>query len=202
MAMQYQTKAPPPMTVAQFDAWVQHDTSDKRYEYVAGEVIDVVSNSYVSELAMRIGFLIMLYLHQNQIEGRVMGADGGFKIGDDRYIPDVTYVAGSRQPRPSHEAYNSTTPDLVVEVISNTGNRQELKALRQKTTNYLAHGVLVWIVDPAEQAVEVHQAGREVQVLRLSDTLTGGDVLPGLRIAVKDIFAVLDNAPDDETNEE
>ncbi|MEJ5197516.1 MAG: SdrD B-like domain-containing protein, partial [Anaerolineae bacterium] len=48
----------------------------------------------------------------------VTGADGGYRVGDERYIPDVAFVSQSRQPAPSRDAYNAIAPDLAVEVLS------------------------------------------------------------------------------------
>lgn len=41
------------MTVEEFDEWAfLPENRDKRLEYIGGEIIDVTSNAYSSELAM------------------------------------------------------------------------------------------------------------------------------------------------------
>lgn len=188
----------PPLTVEQFDELVlQPAYSDRRYEFVAGEMVEVVSNYYASAVAARILFLLTYQLIQNDIKGIVTGADGGFQIGNERYIPDIAFVSAKRQPRASREAYNAQVPDLAIEVISNTRNNKELDTLRKKTPNYIAQGVVVWIVNPEAKAVEVYEPGREMVMFRMGDTLTGGDVLPGVQLVIREIFDI--DVQDDES---
>lgn len=179
----------PTLTVEQFDKLVtQPDYIERNFEYIGGEMVEVVSNNYASELAFNAGSLIKSHLRQNKIAGRVLGADGGFRIAGERYNPDVAYISKQRQPQPSRDAYNANIPELVIEVISNTNSVKEHETLRVKITNYLSENILVWVINPDAQTVEVHQTGQRVQIYGLQDTLTGGDVLPELRIAVRDIF--------------
>jgi Uma2 family endonuclease len=62
--------------------------------------------------------------------------------------------------------------------------------------NYLAAGTLVWIVDPSTRMVEVYPPGQPAQTISESGTLSGGDVLPGLSVPVKDIFPASDTKPE------
>jgi Uma2 family endonuclease len=76
-------------------------------------------------------------------------------------------------------------PDLAVEIQSPD---QPLKMLREKARYFLAHGTRIfWLVLPDKQLVEVYTPTDE-QVLNVEDTLSGGDVLPGFTLAVRDIF--------------
>lgn len=45
--------------------------------------------------------------------------------------------------------------------------------------------------DPSTQTVTVQVPGQEARILRPSDALDGGDVLPGFSVAVDEIFAQL-----------
>jgi hypothetical protein len=47
---------------------------------------------------------------------------------------------------------------------------------------------VIWIVDPQRRRVVVWNADRTYQELHASDTLDGGDVLPGFRLPLTDIF--------------
>ena len=126
------------------------------------------------------------YLKTHPI-GRITGADGGYMIEGDRYIPDVAFISVKKQPQPSRAAFNPIAPDLAVEVLS-PGNTD--REMRIKVANYLKAAVLLWVVDPDQKRVEVYQAGKAVQIAMIDDTLTGVDVLPGFTLAVKDIFPV------------
>ena len=48
---------------------------------------------------------------------------------------------------------------------------------------------VVWVVDPHTNTVSVHQGRGEGTILRSGDTLTGGELIPGLRIEVAELFA-------------
>ena len=175
-----------PITVEEFERLAtQPENADRRLEFVGGEISEVVSNSYSSLVASKINFFIQLHLMQKNLEGYVTGADGGYQVGDERYIPDVAFVSKARQPQPSHETYNPLAPDLAVEVISPS---DDLNVLRVKVGNYLAAGTVVWVVRPEAKAVEVYAPGRPVRRLGPDGTLDGGDALPGLTLPVKDLF--------------
>lgn len=47
---------------------------------------------------------------------------------------------------------------------------------------------LAWIVDPKTKTVRVHLDLLDLTLLQAGDFLDGGDVIPGLRIAVEDLF--------------
>ncbi|MGQ9889985.1 MAG: Uma2 family endonuclease [Aggregatilineales bacterium] len=81
------------------------------------------------------------------------GADGGYVVGGERYIPDVAFISFTRQPEPSHAAYNPQPPDLAVEVLSPP---DKAAVLRIKIVNYLRAGTAVWLVDPAQKTVEIY----------------------------------------------
>ena len=173
------------MTAAEFEAWaLREENAERRLEFVAGEVVPVVSNNYASAVAAQISGFLFMYLREHPI-GYLTGADGGYRVGEDRYIPDVAYISKQRQPQPSQEAYNPQPPDLAVEVLSPS---DDLHVLRRKVTNYLAAGVTVWLVLPEERAVEVYVPGQSVQQLGEKDTLRGGELLPDFTLPVKDIF--------------
>ena len=144
----------------------------------------MVANSYLSMIAIMIGAEVMMYVKKQKL-GYVTGADGGYIVTGERYIPDVAFISIKRQPRPSREAYNSNAPDLAVEVISPTDS---VKPLHIKIANYLAAGTVVWVVHPDSRTVEVFHPGQAVQILGIDDALDGGDLLPGFTLAVVDIF--------------
>jgi Uma2 family endonuclease len=172
-------------TVEEFDQMVMlPENTDRRLEYIGGEIVEMVSNNYSSEVAARILGYIFAYLLQNNI-GRVTGADGGYQIAGERYIPDVAFISKAKQPEPSHDAYNPNAPDLAVEVLSSSDKADDI---RIKIANYLAACTLLWVVEPESKTVEIYVTGQKGQRARVGDTLNGGDVLPDFTLAVKDLF--------------
>lgn len=174
------------MTVEEFDQFIaQPENADRLFEYIGGEVIEVVSNQRASAIAYRLGVFIGMYLLENQVGGVATGADGGYVIAGERYIPDIAFVSAARQTEPSDRAYSPITPDLAVEVLSPSNTPHEM---RVKVVNYLSVGTTVWVVDPDRQQVEVYVPGQPVRKLGLDGVLDGGDVLPGFSVAIEDIF--------------
>jgi Uma2 family endonuclease len=172
------------MTVEEFDQFIQQpENAERLFEYVGGEIIEVVSSNYSSEVAARILIEIGIFV-KNKNMGRVTGADGGYMVSGERYIPDVAFISKEKQPEPSHEAYNPTPPDLAVEVLSPSNDPADI---RIKLFNYLHAGTVVWLVDPDKKEVEVYASG-QAKKLGLDSILDGGDVLPSFMLPVKEIF--------------
>lgn len=177
------------MSAEAFDQFAQRsENAGKILELIAGEVVEMPSNPYVSEIANLIAFFIRLFLVENKIAGHVTGEAGGYMVGGERYAPDVAYISYARQPELARSGYNPNPPELAVEVISDPKSGEEQNLLRLKLSNYLAAGVLVWVVNPEEQVVEVHQVRQFAETVDANGTLSGGAVLPGFELAVKDIF--------------
>lgn len=173
------------MTAAAFDEWVRlPENSERRFERIAGEVVEVVSNDEASEIAISIAAEIRLYLKQHAL-GRVTGADGGYIVAGHHYIPDVAFISYEKQSGPSGEAYNPNPPDLAVEVVSPSDRPERLMI---KVGNYLAAGVVVWVVYPTEHEVQIYKPGQPVELIDSSGTLSGGDVLPGFELVLQEIF--------------
>ncbi len=178
-----------PQSAEDFEAWVQARHDDTQWEFIAGEAHKVVSNNLASEIAVKVAFFIRLYLHQRGRDGRITGADGGYALGEERYIPDVAYTRAERQPESTKAAYNPNAPDLAVEVVSNPANHRENASLRQKVAGYLAAGVRVWVVNPDAHEVEVYAPGQPPVILDQDATLSGWeDLLPGFSLPVRDLF--------------
>lgn len=178
-------------TVQEFDDYIQRDDlGDQLFEFIGGEIVEVPSNPFASEIAQIIGFFIRLFLRENRIAGHVTTADGGFMVSKERYAPDVAYISHARQPELARTGYNPNPPELAVEVISDETNVKEQRDLRLKISNYLAAGTIVWVVHPLSQLVEIHRPGQPVAIIGVDDTLDGGAVLPGFSLAVSEIFSV------------
>ena len=100
--------------------------------------------------------------------------------------PDLAVVATSRVPSPAPPGPMTMAPDLAVEVTSPTDKLEELEL---KLADYRSAGIpLVWVIIPAVRTVRVFPLNGPDHALRVGDTLTGGDVLPGFAVAVADLF--------------
>ncbi len=109
--------------------------------------------------------------------------------GEAVLCPDLSYALLARKTAaPYRGSYQELVPDFVIEIASPNDTRPQLAA---KVRVYLAAGVrLIWVVWPESALVEVWRPGnvQPAQVLSAQDAITGEEVIPGLTLAVRDIF--------------
>jgi Uma2 family endonuclease len=174
-------------TVEEFEAYVLlPENAERTFEYIGGEIVEVPSNPYASNVASRINRRVGNFVEDRDL-GYVTDGQGGYIVFGERYAPDVAFISKSKQPQLAKEGYNPHPPDLAVEVdFPSTYESQ--KKLRVKIANYLAAGTLVWVVLPEDKVVEVYAPGQPMKLVTLDGELDGGDVLPGFGLPVKDIF--------------
>lgn len=155
-------------------------------EYIGGYVYDTLTSPFCSMLGARMVGFIGIFLTSHNI-GHMTGANGGYMVSGERYIPDVGFISYEKQPSLDYfDGYIQNAPDLAVEVLS-PGNEDEDMAI--KIANYLAAKTLVWLLKPLQQQVVVFRSGQPAKVLGIDGTLDGEDVLPGFSLKVADIFA-------------
>lgn len=176
----------PRMTLAEFDAWASAQY-DRNYEFIGGDVVEVVSNSLGSRVTFKIGGFLFAYLQVHPI-GEATTADGGYMVNGERYIPDIGFIRNERMMGKADSVYYPVAPDLAVEVISNPNNSQEMRDLRVKLVNYLKAGTMVWVIDPYNRTGEVYIPDQPIQLVNEEGFLSGGDVLPNFQVALKNIF--------------
>jgi len=124
--------------------------------------------------------------------GVLHGAETGFLLARDPdtvRAPDLAFTRAARA-RPATRGFVPGAPDLAVEVLSPDDRPGYV---REKVAEWLDAGThAVWVVDPRTRCVTIHgpRAGpRRTVVFRENDTLSGGDLLPGFTLAVRDLFA-------------
>lgn len=109
--------------------------------------------------------------------------------------PDLAFLARENLPPelPS-EGFWRVAPDLAIEVVSPSNTAAEI---REKVLEYLASGSrLVWVVDPATRSVSAYRSRRDIALLTVEDALEGGDVLPGFRLPIVQLFDPFHGAED------
>lgn len=173
------------MAVDEFDEWVHlPENIEQDFEYIRGEIVPVVSNSKSSKIGLLIGSYITVYVESND-SGHTTGADGGYQVQNERYIPDVGFISKQRMPELEDASYISIAPDLAVEVVSPTDSQ---RLLTVKIGNYLSAGTTVWVVYPDEEAIDVYVPNQAVNRLEKDATLDGGDTSPGFKLSLNKIF--------------
>lgn len=180
---------PPPGAAKPTDVLRLHDSFPKRLcELVDGVLVEKAMGHWESRIASWLIYTISTYLEGHPL-GIVSGADGPHQLADDlvRY-PDIAFIAWNHIPRDAdpHTPLPEWAPSLAIEILS-LGNTQG--EMTRKLKDYFAAGVdLVWYVDPRKRIVEVYTDVEEVRTLTEADLLDGGDVLPGLRISVRELL--------------
>lgn len=165
------------------------------YELVDGVLVEKVMGYAESSLAIDLLLLLSSFLQEHDL-GNLAGPDGSLRpIPGCVRMPDISFVSWDRLPDRSipQKAILDMAPDLAVEVLS-SGNTKGEMAL--KIREYFLGGTrLVWVVDPKKRCVRVYTAPDESRLLTEGQTLEGGDVLPGLKIPLRQLFARVPRTP-------
>jgi Uma2 family endonuclease len=172
-------------SVEDFEAFVNlPENADKFFEFIGGEIFEVPSNPYSSEISILVATAISNFVKPRKL-GHVTGEAGGYMVYGERYAPDVAFISKEKQAKLARNGYNPNPPDLAVEVISPNDNQRQTMI---KVANYLSVGTVVWVVYPESKEVEVYAPSQAVRVLGINDSLDGASVLEGFNLAVHEIF--------------
>ena len=161
----------------------------ERYEVINGELRERIMSFGSSAIAMLISRFLWRWI-DNGHPGTVTGSDGGYTIfpwspGDVR-MPDVSYISKGRLPRVPARGWVNVPPELAVEVVSPNDRFVDVE---DKARDYIRAGVdLVWVVVPSTRSVHVWRKNGERAIVQAGETLSGEDALPGLNIAVSELF--------------
>ena len=122
--------------------------------------------------------------------GRTYSSSTGFLLErnpDYVLMPDAAFVQRERVDAVTEErGYFPGAPDFVAEVIS---PNDRLTDVYEKVEEWLNAGArMVVVVNPRDKTVQAYRSTTDVVTLSEDDTLDGGDVVPGWRLPVADIF--------------
>ena len=161
-----------------------------RYELIKGELrtMSPAGDEHgivIMKLAVPLGHHV-----QSHNLGVMYGAETGFKIAtnpDTVRAPDIAFITRERIEQTGvYKGFRPGAPDLAVEVLSPGDTAEEVE---EKTAEWLAAGArAVWIVSPKRRTVTVYRSLKNIELLTEQDELDGGDVVPGFRCRVAEIF--------------
>lgn len=180
---------PLPGTAMEEDLIAIQDRENRNCELIDGVLVEKPLGYLESSLALWIVMLLGDYLKQHDI-GNLAGESGPTRLMPGLVrIPDISFISWDRLPGrtvPS-EPILGLAPDLAVEVLSPSNTKREMDL---KVREYFLAGVrLVWLVDPRKRTVRVYTAPDRSVRLTEGQALDGGDVLPGLRLPLREVFA-------------
>lgn len=162
-----------------------------RQELIRGEVVTMPLPGWRhGKIALKIGRLVGNYIEARQL-GEACGAETGFIVERDPDTvrgPDVEFVRVERLATITKpEKHLPFAPDLAVEVVSHSGEEDEVV---EKAQMWLRVGsLLVWTVDPENRTVTVYRPGAKPVTLAADQEINGGDVIPWFGWRVADFFA-------------
>ena len=187
---------PPPGTATERDLLAAMRRSDRIYELVDGTLVEKPMGLSESMLALLISRRIGNFAEEHDL-GIPSGEAGTMRLlrGLVR-APDIAFFCWDKLPGrvlPS-KPIPDLAPDLAVEVLSKTNRPAEME--RKLREYFLAGARLVWMIDPVKRQVEVYTTPDAPDAtLDESQTLDGGDVLPGFLLPLAELFAHLPAAP-------
>jgi Uma2 family endonuclease len=180
---------PAPGTATEKDVVEIEARENRLCELVDGVLVEKTVGYDESCLAVELSRLIANFVKKHRL-GRVSGEAGMMRLFPGLVrIPDVAFASWSKFPSREYlgKPIPDLVPDLAVEVLSEGNTAKEMS---RKLDDYFDAGVrLVWFVNPRKRAVDVFTAKDECVTFSEQQTLTGGDVLPGFKLPLKELFA-------------
>jgi Uma2 family endonuclease len=184
--------APAPGTATVRDVTRVRDRDRRIYELVDGTLVEKVMGLQESAVAMRLSKYLNRWNDDDGEPGFLAGEAGAIKLMEQLVrAPDLAFTYLDRAPngRVPDDPVPDLAPDLAVEVMSEGNTRAEME--RKLKEYFLSEVRLVWFVDPRARTARVYTSPDDVTELGASDTLDGGDVLPGFAVRVADLFGQL-----------
>jgi Uma2 family endonuclease len=162
---------------------------EKGFELVDGTLVEKPVGYYESRLAVVLAHFIELFLERHDL-GLTNGEEAPFRVRRRTVRkPDVSFVSWDKIPNrqlpPGGIA--AFVPDLAVEILSRSNTKAEM--LRKREEYFRAGTKLVWEIQPMRQTAKVYTSPRRFTRVEPNGVLDGGDVLPGFRLPLRDLFA-------------
>ena len=159
----------------------------QKYELVDGTIRVSPAGFRHGRVCVRLAGRLGAFVEERRL-GDVLDSSTGFRLpGGNVRVPDVSFVAAGRcGAEPGPPGFADVPPDLAVEVLSPADRPRDIL---DKVGEYLQAGVrLVWVIDPEQRTAVVHRSPGRVQQLGPDDYLDGGDVVPGFRCRLAEVF--------------
>ena len=168
------------------------NSNGTRCELVDGILVEKIMGWRESLIALALGRLLSAFVLARNL-GLVTGPDGMMRILKSQVRgPDVAFISWERLPggKVPTDRVPEIVPDLAVEVLSDGNTYAEMARKRRE---YFHAGVCqVWMVDINQRTVAVYHDITKCEVLNETQSLVGGDVLPGFEISLAELFGELD----------
>ena len=185
------------MTADEFYEFVhQPENRNRFFELDRGKVVEM-SRPGIRHgvVCANVSFLLGAFTRQRAC-GIVISNDAGLIVErgpDTVFGPDIFLYDEIINYEDLPQRWEDRPPTLVIEVLS---PHDRTTKLNRRIGRFLAMGVpLVWVLDPEDSTLTVHQAHRPLVVLDAADEVTGLEFLSDLKMKVADFFVTSSDAP-------
>jgi len=177
-------------TIMTIDQLMCSDLADERVELIAGVVYRMTPAGGRHGLVCSNVLIILGQYVRERSLGALFTPDTGFllrRAPDTLRCPDVAFVSTARLAEYGiGPGMMTAPPDLAVEILSPSNSA---RYMNDKIRDYFDAGVrLVWVIDPGARTVTRWAPGEAIRTALESDTIDGGEVVPGLSCAVASFF--------------
>ena len=162
-----------------------------RYELVKGQLLKMAPTGYEHGVrTVELTTILHSFIKAHDL-GVVCAAETGFLLTqnpDTVRAPDIAFISRQRVQQAGRvKSYWLGPPDLAVEVTSPGDTVREVE---NKVAEWLEAGTrMVWVVSSKFRMVTSYTSLTDVRTFTEKDILDGGDVVPGFKINVGEIFA-------------
>ena len=163
---------------------------EERYELSEGRLVPMSPTGFLhGDVELALAAALRAFVQPRQL-GRIVVGEVGFVLRRDPdtvRAADIAFIRADRlPPEGPPSGFFEGAPDLAVEILSPFDRYPDLL---HKVSQWLEAGTrLVWVVDPVRRTVTAFQPDGTLRLLDESAELDGGEVLPGFRYPVQDLF--------------
>lgn len=178
------------MTADEFFEWVQRpENRGMSYDLVRGEVVGMSRPGKRHGVVCANLSWIFSDFARRRKKGYPCSNDTGLVVETDPDTvrgPDLCFFEDAAHFGELETGFGRTPPLLAIEVLSPNDTYNKVM---EKVMDQLKFGTrLVWVVDPEDRSVAVHQSGRDPHIVHSDEEITGEDVLSDFRCKVSDFF--------------
>jgi Uma2 family endonuclease len=161
------------------------------HEVVDGQLVMSPKNNFQhGSICMRLASALLPLVQKGRL-GAVLDSSTGFWMKNQNCrAPDISFISRQRLKaagfRHSTQRFFQGAPDLAVEILSPNNTRREID---ERLKDFFENGTrLAWIIDPNQQYEEVCRSLTQRELVSTDGFLDGGDLLPGFRYGIADLF--------------
>jgi Uma2 family endonuclease len=173
-------------TVDEYDEIISRpENADRLFELINGEIVEKVPTQLHGFIVTNLAGFFWTYSREKGMGFAVV--EVRHRVPGDKHndrIPDVSFYLDASQPLVERGPV-PRLPDIAVEVKSPDDTYTQLQ---EKADYYLNNGTKLVLLAYTEKRLLVVRTPDHEDILTEDETFDGGDLLPGFKLPVKEIF--------------